>query len=144
TRQDDDVARLLRSDGINILVNRVGCALIPLIADPLHWRKDFDELSQFARDDVPPFTHVAVQRQRLVLSEEINVAQVRVDAVREGDIDNAVNPAEGHGRFGAVASERIQAFARSSGQQDSQSVFHRSTMMSSPCPAFAKLSLSVP
>ncbi len=47
--KDEHVLGLLRADRINVLVDRVGRALIPLIADPLHRRQHFDELSQFAR-----------------------------------------------------------------------------------------------
>ena len=59
--KNEDVLGLLGADGINVLVNRVGCALIPLVADPLHGRKHFDELSDFAAENVPAFADVAVQ-----------------------------------------------------------------------------------
>ena len=79
--EDQHVARLLRTDGINILINRVCGALVPLLADALHGRQHFDELSQFAGDDVPAFTNVAVEGEGLVLGENINPAQVGVNTI---------------------------------------------------------------
>src|SRR5271170_4149494 len=59
--EDEDVLGLLGADGINVLVNGVGGTLIPLIADPLHGGKDFDELFYLVAEDVPAFADVAVE-----------------------------------------------------------------------------------
>ena len=125
--EDEDVLGLLGADGINVLVNGVGCALIPLVADPLHGGKDFDELSDFAAEDVPALADVTVQRQGFVLGEDVNAAQVRVEAVGEGDVDDAVHASEGDGGLGAVASKRIKAFSGAACEKDSESVFHGHT-----------------
>ena len=60
--------------------------------------------SDLAAEDVPAFTNVAVERERFVLREDVNAAQVGVQAIRKSDVDDAVNAAEGDGRFGAIAS----------------------------------------
>ena len=86
---------LFGADGINILIHGIGRTLIPLIADPFHGRKDFDELSHFAAQNVPAFADMAVQRQRLVLRQDVNPAQIRVEAVGKSDVDDAVHSAEG-------------------------------------------------
>src|SRR5712672_2686194 len=72
------VPRLLGADGINVLVNRVSGALIPLIADALHGGEHLDELSHFTTDDIPPFANVTVQRKSFVLGEDVDAAQVGV------------------------------------------------------------------
>jgi len=54
-------------------------------------------------DGAPAFADVAVEAERLVLREDVDVAQVRVDAVGEGDVDDAILTAEGDGGFGAIA-----------------------------------------
>ena len=59
---------------------------------------------------------MTVERQRLVLREDVNLAQIGVDAVRERDVDDAVVAAEGYCRFGAIAREREETLARASGQ----------------------------
>ncbi len=114
-REDEHVLGLLRADRVNVLVDRVGCALIPLVAHPLHGRQHFDELAQFDAHDVPTFADVAVQRQGLVLGKDVDPPQVGVDAIGEGDVDDAVDAAKGDGRFGAVASQRIQPLTRAAG-----------------------------
>ena len=113
--EDEHVLGLLRADGINVLIHRVGRALVPLIAHPLHRRQHFDELSHLAAHDVPAFADVTVQRKRLVLGEDINPAQVGVDAVGKSDVDDAIDSAESDGRLGAVASQRIEPLARAAG-----------------------------
>ena len=60
--ENQNVLGLLGADGINVLVNGVGGALVPLVADPLHGRQHFDEFVDLAADDVPAFADVAVQR----------------------------------------------------------------------------------
>jgi hypothetical protein len=59
------------------------------------------------------------------LSENVNAAQIRIEAVGESDIDDAVHSAESDGGLGAVASERIEALSGAAGKKDSECVFHR-------------------
>src|SRR5437764_14398297 len=123
-RQNQNVLRLLRAYGINVLINGVGGALVPLIADALHRRQHFNKFPYFAAQDVPALADVAIKGQGLILSQDVNAAQIGVDAVGKGDINDAVNAAEGHGRLGAVARERIEPLSSSSSQQNSERVFH--------------------
>jgi hypothetical protein len=60
--EDEHVLGLLGPDGIDILVNRVGRALVPLVADALHGREHFHELPHFASYDVPAFADVSIER----------------------------------------------------------------------------------
>ena len=138
--EDQHVLGLLGADGVDVLVDGVGGAQVPVLAHPLHGRQDLDELAQVAGHDVPALADVAVQRQRLVLGEDVDVAQVGVDAVGERDVDDAVDAAEGDRRLGAVAGQGIQALPRASRQQDSQRVFHRlSVDERQPCAASKKM-----
>ena len=124
-RQDEHMARLLGADGINVLVHRVGGSHVPVLADPLHGRQDLDELTQLAAHDVAPaFADVPIQREGFVLGKDVNAPQVGVDAIGESDVDDAIDAAEGDGRLGAVAGERVETFARSACQQDSKGVSH--------------------
>ena len=60
--KDDDVLGLLRADGVNILVNRVGGAQVPVFTDALHRRQDLNEFAQLPRHHrTPAFTNVAVE-----------------------------------------------------------------------------------
>src|SRR5207248_2256493 len=103
-----------RTDRINILVDGIGRALIPLVADPFHGRKHFNKLAHLAPQNVPALANVAVQRERLVLREDVDTPQIRIKAVGKGDIDDAVNAAEGHRRLGTIAREGIESLAGTS------------------------------
>jgi hypothetical protein len=58
------------------------------------------------------------------LGEDVDAAQVRVEAVGESDVDDAIHASEGDGGLGAVASKRIKAFSSTACEKDSESVFH--------------------
>ena len=74
-RQHDHVARVLAHDRVEVLVDRVGRALIPVLADALLRRQDLDELAELLRDDAPAHADVPVERQRLVLRGDEDAAQ---------------------------------------------------------------------
>jgi hypothetical protein len=117
--EDEDVLGLLRADGVDVLEDGVGGALIPALGNALHGRKDLDELAEFAGDDrAPAFADVAIEREGFVLSEDVDVAKVGVDAVREGDIDNPVLTGKGNSGLGAVTGERKQALPSATGKQN--------------------------
>ena len=116
--------RLLGADRINILINSIGGALVPLIAHPFHGRQDFHELVHLAAQDIPAFADVPVERERLVLREDVDAAQIGVQAIGKSDVDDAVDAAEGHRGFGAVASKRIESFSGSACQKNPESIFH--------------------
>ena len=122
--EDDHVLGLLASDGIDVLIDRVGRSHVPVLAHPLHGGQDFDELADFTAENIPAFADLTIQRERLVLREDEDAAQAGVDAVRKRDVDDAVDAAEDHGGFGAIASERIEALAGASSEQDSERIFH--------------------
>jgi len=60
----------------------------------------------------------------LVLGEDENAAEIRIDAVREGDVDDAIESAKRHGRLGAIASERPEAFALAPGKEYDDGIPH--------------------
>jgi hypothetical protein len=47
---------------------------------------------------------VAIEAERFVLSEDENAAEIAIQAIRESDVNDAVNAAEGDGGLGAIAS----------------------------------------
>ena len=124
-RQHDEVARVLAHDRVEVLVDGVGRALIPVLADPLLRRQDLDELAELLRHDAPAHADVPVERQRLVLRGDEDAAQPGVDAVAQREIDDAVRPAEIDRRLGAILRQRIEPLARAAGEHDDEAVVHR-------------------
>ncbi len=123
--EDEDVAGLFGADGVDVLVDGVGGALVPGLGDALHGWEDLDELAEFVGDDgAPAFADVAVEGERLVLGEDVDVTQVGVDAVGEGDVDDAVLAGKGNGRLGAIAGQREKPFAGTTGEQNTKRISH--------------------
>ena len=89
-----------------------------MLAHALLRRVDLDELAELAVHDVPAHAHVAVEALRLVLGRDEDLAQARVDAVREREVDDPVRAAERHRRLGALARQRVEPLARAAGEQD--------------------------
>ena len=105
---------LLGADRVNVLINRVGRAHVPVGAHPLHRGQDLDEFPQLLGHNAgPAFTNVPVQGEGFVLGEDVDATQIRVDAVGEGDVDDAVVAAEGNRGFCPIASQGKKPFARS-------------------------------
>ena len=68
TRQDDNILWSIFFDGKDVLVDRVGRALIPMFVDPLLRRNDIQKLTQLGAKVLPPAeVNVSIQTERLVL-----------------------------------------------------------------------------
>ena len=121
-REHDHVTRRFAHDRVEVLEHRVGRAEIPVLTHPLLRRQQLDELAQLLRNHVPRHPDVTAERQRLVLRGDEDPAQTRVDAIAQGEVHDAVGPAEVHGRLGALGGQRVQPFARPARQQDHQHI----------------------
>ena len=121
-RQHDQVPRVLAHDRVEVLVDRVGGALVPVLADALLRRQDLDELAELLRHDVPAHADVPVERERLVLRGDEDAAQPGVDAVAQREVDDAVRPAEVDRRLGALLGQRIEPLAGAAGEHDDEAV----------------------
>src|SRR4029079_3661461 len=115
-RQHDQVPRLLALDGIEVLEDRVRRALVPVLADALLRVQHLDELPELVGDDAPPEAEVAGERERLVLQRDEDLAQPRVQAVAQREIDDPVGAAEVDGGLGAFPGQGEEALTHASGQ----------------------------
>src|SRR5260370_20947193 len=68
---------------------------------------------------------MAIEAERLILGQQEDAAEIAVDAVRERDVNDAVNAAERHGGLGAIPRERPKPFALPAGEQDTDGVAHQ-------------------
>ena len=109
--QDQDELGLLVLDDEPVLVDRVGRALVPVLADALLGGQGEDVLADFGVEDVPAAPDVAVQGVGFVLDQDDDAAQPGVDAVAEGEVDDPVFAAEGDGGLGAIRRQRVEALA---------------------------------
>ena len=138
--EDDDVFGLFGADGVDVLVDGVCGALVPGLGDPLHGRQDLNELAELlGYDRAPTFTNVPVERKGLVLGEDIDVAKLGVDAVGEGEVDNAVLAGEGNGWLGAVAGKGEKTLASSTGEENTKRISHVAASSKRPCSLLQRL-----
>ena len=113
--ENEDVIRLLAADRIDVLVDGVRGALIPVLRNAHLRRQDFDEVAE-PHQHGPAAANVPIEAERFVLREDEDAAQIAVQAVRERDVDDPIDAAKRHGGFGAVASERPEALALAASQ----------------------------
>ena len=123
-RQDHQVARGSSPHMAQSLANRIGCPLEPVAAFfGLLGRQHGHEAR---REHVELVGHgdVCVEAFRVELSEHEHVPQSRVEAVADGDVDEAILAADGNRRLRAFEREGKQARPASAAQDDCQYVVH--------------------
>ena len=122
--EDEDVVRLLVGDDVEVLVDGVRAALVPVHAGA-HLRGHRLHVVAQERRHPPRARQVVVERVALVLREHLHPVHAGVDEVRENEVDDAVPPAEGNGGLGALAGERLEPGACTTCQNHRQQLCHR-------------------
>src|SRR5262249_35834205 len=121
--ENEDVLRAFAANRVDVLVDGVGCAAIPLFADAHLRRKDFYKFTQ-SHDRGPPGTNVTAEAERFVLCKNKNTAEPGIDATRKGNVNDAIRGAKRNSRFGAIASKRPETFALATGEKDDDGITH--------------------
>jgi hypothetical protein len=80
----------------------------------------FHELAEFSPQVAPTALDVLYQRLCFVLCQHGNLANTRVDAIRQYEIYDPKLAAERRRRFTAVLGERLESLAPPSGHHDRQ------------------------
>ena len=78
--KNHDVAGTLVANGINVLINGICGAKVPGGGDAHLRRQHFDVFAE-AEQRSPSAANVAIQTERLVLSENKHAAQIAIDAI---------------------------------------------------------------
>ena len=82
TSKNQNVVWSLLFDRVNVLVDRVGGALVPLFVDALLRRNDVNEFAKFATEKLTPTgVDMPVEAHRFVLSQQQNFSQAAVEAI---------------------------------------------------------------
>ena len=115
---DHDVG-LVVVDQVEALVDRVGAAEVPVLADALLGRHRGDVVAEEGRHP-PRRRDVPVERVRLVLREHDDPQVAAVDDVGEREVDQPVDPCERHRRLRPVCGQRHQPLALATRQDDGQ------------------------
>ena len=123
--KDDVLVALGLGEEPQVLAHRVRGTLEPvLVHRRLLRRENLDETLAVVRPDVAVVRlgKVAVQRRAVELREAVNLVDVRVDAVGDGDVDQAVVRAERHRGLGAGLRQGVQTRTGAAAQDDRQNV----------------------
>ncbi len=129
--EDEDVLGIALDEMAEVFADGVGGALVPVprfigFAHRLLGGEDFDEA---AAERVEPIraADVPVEARGLELREDVDLVDLAVDAVGDGDIDEPVLARERHGGFGTVLRERQEPRAAAAAEDDCDDVFHFGT-----------------
>ena len=115
--QDHDVLDPVALDDVDVLVDRVGRALVPhAFRDALARWQDVEALVALGPEEVPARLQVADEAVGLVLGRHGDVADARVEGVREREVDDARLAAEIDGRLHALVGELEEPGAASACQ----------------------------
>ena len=83
-RQHHDVLGVAGLDDVQVLVDGIGRAAVPvLVVQALLGRQQIDHFIELGTQKAPAALQVAQQRVRLVLGDDTDAADARVDAVRQ-------------------------------------------------------------
>jgi hypothetical protein len=121
-RQDEHVRRVDHVEKIQVLVDGIRRALVPVgRIHVVHVRRQY-ERSAIVRIQVPAASvaDVPVQFQRLVLRQDSYRVDAGIAAITERKIDNSVFCTEEHGWLGYVFRQHTQPASLSSGQDHGQ------------------------
>src|SRR4029453_4165955 len=100
-RQHKDIRRRIPAQQVEILVDRVGGALVPVGADPLLRWQQLDEFVETSVEERPTALEMTNQTLSLVLRADADATDPGVDAIGEREVDNAELAGKRHGRLRA-------------------------------------------
>ena len=115
--EDDHELGLVVGDDVEVLVDRVGGALVPLgLGDALAGGQDVEALVALGAEEVPAALQVADQAVRLVLGGDADAADAGVQRVRQREVDDPGLAAEVDRGLGAAVGQLLQPAAAAAGQ----------------------------
>ena len=111
--EDHHELRAVVGDDVEVLVDRVGGALVPLgLADALAGGQDVEALVALGAEEVPAALQVADQGMRLVLGGDADAADAGVQRVRQREVDDPGLAAEVDRRLGAAVGQLFSRLPR--------------------------------
>ena len=104
---------------VEVLKHRVGGAAIPgRLVETLLRRQQIEEFAHFRTQKRPAHLQMAQQAVRLVLGQDRDAANSRIQAVRQREIDDAELAAKKHRRLGAPVGQLLETAAASAGEHE--------------------------
>ena len=121
--QHDDMVDAVVLQDVDVLVDRVGGALVPLrLRDALARRQDVEALVALRPQEVPAALQMADQAVRLVLGRHADAADARVQRVGQREVDDPGLAAEIDRGLGAPVGQLLQPRAAPSGEHERERI----------------------
>ena len=115
--QDDDVFGIVARDDVDVLIHRIGRALVPHgLGHALAGRQDIEAFVPFGAEVVPAALKMANEAVRLVLRCHTDAPDAGIERVRQGEIDDPRVAAEIHRGFRADIGQLQQSAAAPTGK----------------------------
>ena len=122
--EDEDVADAVFSEEADLFANGVSGALIPVgTIEGLLGGEDFDK-AVVEQVEIVGLSDVTVETDGIELGEDVDAADIAVDAVGNGYVDEAILATEWYSGFGAVFGKWEEACAFTSTEDQADSVAH--------------------
>ena len=123
-RKYEHVLRVVHVYEVDVVIDRVRCALVPLSAGLSGIRRQ-DVHSAVSYRKIPGLAgpYVSVQDERLVLHQDADGIYTRIHAVREAEVDDAVLASERYCRLCDVCRQATQSAALPAGKQHRDAFF---------------------
>ena len=119
--QDDKVFRAGGAEDVEVLEHGVGGAAIPgRLVEPLLRRQQVEKFAHFRAQKRPAHLQMAQQAVRLVLGQDGNAAHTRIEAVRQGEVDDPELAAKKNRGLGAAVGQLLEAAAASAGENKAE------------------------
>ena len=110
-RKDDHVFHAIAVDDVDVLGHSVGGAQVPgVLVHPLGGGQDIKVFVALGTKEVPATLHVADQGMGLVLGQYTHSTNTGINAIGQGEIDDAELTAERNPRFGAPISQILECY----------------------------------
>ena len=84
--------------------------------------------SSWATTEPQPSRMWRLSERALYWVRDVDVAEFGVDAVREGEVDDAVLAGEGDGGLGAITGEGEESFAGTTGEENTKRISHHAVL----------------
>ena len=123
--EDDHILRVEPVDEVDVLIDGVGGALVPalLLVVALIGGQHLGAAMGLVQVPGLAVADVFVQLQGLILGQDAHGIDAGVDAVGQGEVNNAVLAAKGHSGLGGFFRQNIESAALATGQKHGNAAF---------------------
>src|SRR5262245_18993555 len=116
-------------DQIQVLINRVGGTLIPILAHAHLGRHRRDEVIPQKIGRSPPLFQMFQHRLGFELGQDVDRKDAGVYEIGKNKIDNSIAAPEGYSRFCPVCSQGIEPLAPPAREDNSQDIHHCTSLL---------------